>query len=358
MQIKTIELTGGEIKVELERPYIFVEINNANNQNEVLASINPNIVRGNDNVLIIKANSTGTLGDVGFPKIKEIYLSGSGKIEIIAKDFVTSSVNIYAKGGGVSPTPPSPESSELINIDALYDYTSIDIANNAWHNVLAPDDESYDFVLSGNVTVDADEVIFDGTAFGVREHETQIGFPTFYIVAYADTDYFTDNNRNEKVILIIDTSSTVIFSTNYSITCTKTSESDVYKYTGDSSITDLPSSYVDFGVNQNKIFNVMCLHSIYRKDDGSGYIRAHLNGALPGIGKSDFLWGGNFANPYNNNNIYVIHGNQTHGTTSISASTVPVHIKALAFSSSNNMSDVRKNSFIMLDKYVISKKVM
>lgn len=107
MQIKAIELTGEEIKVEFERPYIFIEINNKNDS-EILASINPNIVRGNDNVLIIKANSAGTLGDVGFPKIKEIYLSGTGKVEIIAKDFVTSSVNIYAKGGGISPTPPSP----------------------------------------------------------------------------------------------------------------------------------------------------------------------------------------------------------------------------------------------------------
>lgn len=140
MQIKTIELTGEEIKVELERPYIFVEINNANNNEEILASVNPDIVRGNDNVLIIKANSAGTLGDVGFPKIKEIYLSGSGKIEIIAKDFVTSSVNIYAKGGGISPTPPSPDVLKFLphpeGINYYWDHT-YGVDDTSWKDCLA-----------------------------------------------------------------------------------------------------------------------------------------------------------------------------------------------------------------------------
>ena len=156
MQIKTIELTGEEIKVELERPYIFVEINNKNDS-EILASINPNIVRGNDNVLIIKANSTGTLGDVGFPKIKEIYLSGSGKIEIIAKDFVTSTVNIYAKGGGISPTPPSPDVLKFLpypeDFIAYYDQDN-GLSSNKWENMLGGDPivslDGFSFVKDGS----------------------------------------------------------------------------------------------------------------------------------------------------------------------------------------------------------------
>lgn len=98
-KIKTINLTGEETKVEFDGSFAYVECNNLGD-NEVLLSTVPNFKRGDDDVAIIKAGNSVTVGDLGIPKIKQVYLNGSGEVQLIGKGFSESSFKSAGKGGG------------------------------------------------------------------------------------------------------------------------------------------------------------------------------------------------------------------------------------------------------------------
>lgn len=97
-QTKTINLTGAETRVDFDRPFAYVECNNLSGA-EVLLSTKPNIDKGADDVIIIKAESTATIGDLGTPKIKTVYLNGNGEIQLVGKGYAESSFKTARKGG-------------------------------------------------------------------------------------------------------------------------------------------------------------------------------------------------------------------------------------------------------------------
>lgn len=96
---KMVSLTGAETAVEFDRPFAYVECNNLSDA-EVLLSTKPNIKRGADDVIIIKAGNTATIGDIGTPSIETVYLTGSGEVQLIGKGYAQSSFKAVAKGGG------------------------------------------------------------------------------------------------------------------------------------------------------------------------------------------------------------------------------------------------------------------
>ena len=113
MNVKTINLTGEETEINFGREYVFVEINNSSNS-EILISASPDIVRGNDDVMIISSRTIGTLGDVGIPKLKKIYAKGTGEIQVIGKDYAEHCFKLPAYGDGSDVKPvldflPHPE---------------------------------------------------------------------------------------------------------------------------------------------------------------------------------------------------------------------------------------------------------
>lgn len=97
MQVKTITLTE-ETKIEFDRNYSFVEINNLSG-NEILVSANAGTVRGNDDVIILPSKAIVTIGETGSPGINEIYVSGKGEIQIIGKNFAEHCFKLPASGG-------------------------------------------------------------------------------------------------------------------------------------------------------------------------------------------------------------------------------------------------------------------
>ena len=137
MQVKTINLTGEETKIEFDRNYSFVEINNLSG-NEILISTKPEIVRGNDDVIIVSAKTIATVGEAGSLGIKEIYASGSGEIQLIGKNFAEHCFKLPASGGN-SDDPaevlkflPYPE-----DFIAYYDQDN-GLSSNKWENMLVP----------------------------------------------------------------------------------------------------------------------------------------------------------------------------------------------------------------------------
>lgn len=97
-QIKTINLTGVETKVEFNKPFAYVECSNLSD-NDVLMSKKSNFARGDDDVTIIKAGNTATIGDIGTPSIKTVYLNGSGEVQLVGKNYAQSSFKRGGKGG-------------------------------------------------------------------------------------------------------------------------------------------------------------------------------------------------------------------------------------------------------------------
>ena len=98
MKIKTVSLTGDETKIEFDKCYSFIEINNTGSS-EILISAKAGIVRGNDDVIILAPKQIVTVGDAGSPGIKEIYISGNGEIQLIGKNFAEHSFKLPASGG-------------------------------------------------------------------------------------------------------------------------------------------------------------------------------------------------------------------------------------------------------------------
>ena len=98
MKVKTINLTGEETKIEFDKSYAFVEINNLS-KSEILVSVNAKIVRGNDDVVILPSKTIVTIGDSSSSTgIKEIYISGNGEIQLIAKNYAEHSFKVPASG--------------------------------------------------------------------------------------------------------------------------------------------------------------------------------------------------------------------------------------------------------------------
>ena len=100
-QSKTINLTGTITKIEFDKPFAFVECNNLSGS-DVLFSTKSNFERGDDDVLTVIAGSSATIGDVGVPAIKTVYLYGNGEVQLIGKGFAGSSFKTAGKGGGDS----------------------------------------------------------------------------------------------------------------------------------------------------------------------------------------------------------------------------------------------------------------
>ncbi len=129
MTIKTVTLNSNEQEIELDRPYIYAELNNLSST-DVLFSAYPEISEEKENVIKIAANNANTIGDVGFPKIKKVYTKGSGEIQIVGKDF-PQSIFSFGSGGSASAgstVEPSIENGHL-TIDGtdhiIYDDTEV-----------------------------------------------------------------------------------------------------------------------------------------------------------------------------------------------------------------------------------------
>ena len=105
--VKTIILTGEETEVNFDIFFAYAECNNLSNS-EVLMSAKPNIQRGNDDVIIIKSGCSASMGDIGVPSIKTVYLKGSGEVQIAGKSFPQSSFKSASKGGGGSGSSNKP----------------------------------------------------------------------------------------------------------------------------------------------------------------------------------------------------------------------------------------------------------
>ena len=163
MQVKTINLTGEETKIEFDKTYSFVEINNLSG-NEILVSTKPEIVRGNDDVIIISAKTIATIGDTGYAGIKEIYASGSGEIQLIAKNYAEHCFKLPASGG--NSDDPKDKHFQLIGSGGIFDASSIDISNKVWKNLADGNDITWE---TDGVTVDGDLVHFTNTDYGKYE---------------------------------------------------------------------------------------------------------------------------------------------------------------------------------------------
>lgn len=97
MKIKTIKLTGTETEIKFDKNYAFIEINNLSG-NEILVSAKPEIVRGNDDVIIVSAKTIVTMGDTGSLGIKKIYALGEGEIQLVGKNFAQHCFKLPASG--------------------------------------------------------------------------------------------------------------------------------------------------------------------------------------------------------------------------------------------------------------------
>lgn len=132
MKIKTITLTGEETKIEFDKNYAFIEINNLS-KNEILVSTKPEIVRGNDDVIIVSAKTIATVGDTGYAGIKEIYASGEGEIQLIAKNYAEHCFKLPASGD--SSDEPTPEVLDFLphpeGIYAFWDWEH-GVENTTW----------------------------------------------------------------------------------------------------------------------------------------------------------------------------------------------------------------------------------
>lgn len=139
--IKTINLTGTKTQVNFDRPFAYVECNNLG-ESDVLFSTKPNIERGADDVIIVKAGSTATIGDLGVPKIKTVYLNGSGEVQLVAKAYPESSFKQKAKGGDENNLLP--HSNGLV---AYFDYSK-NTTDTSWTDIVGEMTVETDFILS------------------------------------------------------------------------------------------------------------------------------------------------------------------------------------------------------------------
>ncbi|MDE5576186.1 MAG: LamG domain-containing protein [Oscillospiraceae bacterium] len=96
MNVKTINLTGGETKVSFDANYPYFWVQNFSDS-DVYMSVSPNITPDADGVILIPAKSGGSTGDVG--QTNTVYLSGSGKVQIFAQYNAVCPFKSAAKGG-------------------------------------------------------------------------------------------------------------------------------------------------------------------------------------------------------------------------------------------------------------------
>ena len=130
MQVKTIKLTGEETKIEFDSAHAFVEINNLSSS-EILISTRPGIVRGDNDVIILNGKTIVTIGETSSCRIKTIYASGSGEIQLIGKNFAEHCFKLPASGDSSDVKPvldflPHPE-----GIYAYWDW-EYGVTNTSW----------------------------------------------------------------------------------------------------------------------------------------------------------------------------------------------------------------------------------
>lgn len=179
--VKTIDLTGGETKVEFDKPFAYVECNNLSGS-EVLMSTHSDIKRGDGDVLIINAGTSATLGDLGVPNIKDVYLSGSGTVQIMGKGYPQSSFNSKAKGGdsGGGGTGGVSTYAELPDKPGVNGYTfppgnATTFKQLGWHKLTADDavsivDKAFDKLLPYKILAEYPLINnFDGYGFDIFE---------------------------------------------------------------------------------------------------------------------------------------------------------------------------------------------
>lgn len=146
-KIKTINLQGNETKVTLDTQYAYIECMNMS-ESEVLMSAKPNIKRGNDDVIIIKAEASAKIGDIGDSRLQTVYLIGNGEVQIIGKNFPQNSFKSLQKGG--DPSVRVMPQQGLIS--AYYDYQNVQ--DNIWKDSLnnAPLSAEFNKNADGSVT--------------------------------------------------------------------------------------------------------------------------------------------------------------------------------------------------------------
>ena len=134
MQVKTIKLTGEETKIEFDSAHAFVEINNLSSS-EILISTRPGIVRGGNDVIILNGKTIVTIGETSSCRIKTIYASGNGEIQLIGKNFAEHCFKLPAYGDSSDVKPvldflPHPE-----DIYAYWDWEH-GVENTTWTDMI------------------------------------------------------------------------------------------------------------------------------------------------------------------------------------------------------------------------------
>lgn len=207
MTIKTITLNVDEQEIELDRPYIYVELNNLSSA-DALFSAYPEISEDKENVIKIATNNANTIGDVGFPKIKKVYAKGNGEIQIVGKDF-PQSVFSFGSGGSASAgntVEPSVENGHL-TIDGtdhtIYDDTEVkELINNVEGSI--PDVSN--FVTESDLAQSIEDVENGvneinakiGTADGIAQLNESGIIPNAQLPSYVD-DVIEVENISEEI---------------------------------------------------------------------------------------------------------------------------------------------------------------
>lgn len=123
---KTLELTGEEVHVHFTAGFPYFWVRN-DGSGTVLISLSPNISEGKDGVIeVLAGSSAGTMH--GFNDTRnDFYISGSGKVQVMATHTPENPFRKAQKGGGNGGVIPIgfeamlSEPSETLASDTLYE---------------------------------------------------------------------------------------------------------------------------------------------------------------------------------------------------------------------------------------------
>lgn len=215
-QIKTVNLTGAKTQVNFDRPFVYVECNNLG-ESEVLLSTKPNnIERGADDVIIIKAGSTATIGDLGVPTIRTVYLIGEGEVQLVGKGYVQSSFKRVAKGGGGNVQSNILPHSE--GLTYFFDYQN-GVSATGWKDLVQGYTLSGEMISGDNFASFAGEIFPD---FNIKK--------SFTAYMIAKTEHVNNSflglyneNKSQKIEITSDANKNlqfIIFNSSYRSTIT------------------------------------------------------------------------------------------------------------------------------------------
>ena len=97
--VKTIILTGGETEIDFKQNYMCFWVQNLGSS-DVYASNQSGIVPDSDGVISIAAGSSVRISTPDLSQINKLYLSGSGKVQIVGTYSVHCPFKTAEKGGG------------------------------------------------------------------------------------------------------------------------------------------------------------------------------------------------------------------------------------------------------------------